>query len=253
MQHFWRQFAKGTNTHFPKVIKDILQLCTIDQSTISENNDKVITDIETEVNKNKWVLRNSNYANVYEENEDFRFLFGHRLLLLSLPQKYKTFCENRKKEKKSKKLRALKLKCQLLSQSSAELCDEVNESETLDPQGVKQLLLNRLNNYAHNKLADKYKITELDVKKFKLKGVEGHCKVECPYCKKEQSCTFNSRWIISNFNKHVKSHLESHIIDEQTIVITVPSANEITSKIAEQPSEQRSDSFVLEQVNKIVR
>lgn len=80
MDRFWKQFETFHNYKIPKVIKDILRNSAIDQSTFDLINEEVIKEIEIEVNKDKSVLKGSIYEK--ESNENFKFLIGHRHLLL---------------------------------------------------------------------------------------------------------------------------------------------------------------------------
>lgn len=98
MRLFWREFEKLNNCKYPKVIKDILKLCAIDRATFVDINENTIVEIENLVNKNKSVLKNSCYASAYEKDEKFQLLFGHRILLLSLPQKYTLYCNDKEKK-----------------------------------------------------------------------------------------------------------------------------------------------------------
>lgn len=101
---FWRDFEKFNNCKYPTIIKDILAFCAIEQVTFSDINDDIIKEIEAFVNQNKSVLQKSleksSYANVFDDDQEFKFLFGHRLLLLKLPIKYQLFCDKKMKRKK---------------------------------------------------------------------------------------------------------------------------------------------------------
>lgn len=206
MQRFWNEFEKFSNCKYPKVIKDIFKLCAIDQATFIDITESTIEDIEKIVNKNKSVLKKSCYNSIFEKDEEFKFLFGHRLLLITLPEKYKSFFDDKKEKKNAKKLRFLDLK----SESSAHSVDESENFEAdgpvLKPERVKQLLLEKLNKHAQKQSQNNYTVNENAVKKFHLKGCEAYCLVQCPFCESKIPCTFTCNWSISNFNKHVRSH-----------------------------------------------
>lgn len=88
MRRFWKEFENCNNCIYPKIIKDILSLCAIDQATFGDLTEHSIEEVEKIVNQNKSVLKNSVYASVYDKNEEFKFLFGHRLILLTLTSSY---------------------------------------------------------------------------------------------------------------------------------------------------------------------
>lgn len=98
MNKFWREF-ENFYCMYPKFIKNILALCAIEQATFADISKRTIDEIEKIVNKNKSVLKNSPYASIVNTNEEFKFIFGHRLLLMNLPQKFELF-QNHKIEKK---------------------------------------------------------------------------------------------------------------------------------------------------------
>lgn len=84
MNTFWKQFETFHNCKYPDFIKRILNFCGIHEASFSDFDEKVINDIEKLVNKNKSVLKDSSYS----LEEEFKFLYGHRLLLIKLPERY---------------------------------------------------------------------------------------------------------------------------------------------------------------------
>lgn len=235
MSLFWREFEEFNNSKFPKVIKDILKLCAIDRATFVDITEDTIVQIENIVNKNKSVLKKSCYASCYEKNEKFEFLFGHRLLILSLPKKYTLFCNDKKEKKQLRKERLVKLK----ENSNADDSETTSSTtlKTTGPQEVKNLLLERLNNYKNNK--KNYTINADAVTKFRIIGNEAYCVVQCPFCEKKISCTYVCRWVTNNFEKHILFHLNK----------------KSNTQRAEQPTIRlaiRSNQNVLSQVDKIV-
>lgn len=73
------------------------------------------------------------------------------------------------------------------------------------PEEVKNLLINRLNNYKYNK--KNYTINATAVKRFTIKANEAYCSVQCPFCEVKIPCIYVSRWNTGNFEKHVLSHI----------------------------------------------
>lgn len=96
----------------------------------------------------------------------------------------------------------------MLDGSLEESCDDPgDDTERNDPQRVKALIIEKVNKSTQT-FSNKYKISEEHVKKFGIKGVLGHCAVECPYpnFRTKVPCTYDSHWIISNLRKHIRNH-----------------------------------------------
>lgn len=106
MQHFWRDFEKCINCKLPRVIKKNFDLCGIDKAVLSLINEQTIIDIEKIVNENKNVLNKSDY----EIDKEFKFSYGHRTLILSLPERYNNFCKDKIERNKYRKEHLTKLK-----------------------------------------------------------------------------------------------------------------------------------------------
>lgn len=226
MNHFWKEFQDFNNCTFPKFIKDILNLCAIDKTTLEQIDEKTITEIEKIVNQKKSILIKSPYAKAFEKDEEFKFLYGHRLLLLSLPQKLAKFREFKKKNKQKRKEILKELK------SSTNVDTETISLDRLDQ--IKKTLLVKLNNFAKGQLP----ITENEVKKFNAKGNHAYCVVKCPYCKTEVPCTYLNTWKIFNFCNHVrKFHLEKSVQQNK----------------APNPAFRTARSSVLSELNSILR
>lgn len=137
MDRFWREFQQFHNCKFPKIIKQILNFCDINKSTFDAINENIIKEIETIVNDNKSILKGSVYDNLDDNAKNFEFSFGHRVLLLSLPLKYKLFREELNKQKKERKKRSIEIE------------SETN-TETFNPEKIRGLLITRINDYAKN-------------------------------------------------------------------------------------------------------
>lgn len=203
----WNQFEKFNDCKYPKVIKEILKFCAIDRTTIDQLNNESIKSIEQFINQNKAKLletsadsfKKSDYKAFVTNDEEFKFLFGHRLFLLNFSQKYKQFLDHQKNERKSRKEFTKELKSRdnkLNLESNFELGENSVEK-------VKKTLTEKINIRANKK----YLVTETDVKKIHvLKGGHAYCFVQCPFCTKSWPCTYVSKsWNISNFNKHASS------------------------------------------------
>lgn len=168
MRRFWSEFEKFNNCKYPKIIKDILKLCAIDQGTLVDITEETIEQIEKIVNKNKNILKKSCYASFVDKSEEFKLLFGHRLSLLNIPEKYKLFIRDKTEKKKARKEETLKLKNATSDESD-------DETEANNPGQLKNNLIKHLNNYAGNE--NNYTITEREVKNVRIRGEELYC---CP-------------------------------------------------------------------------
>lgn len=237
MERFWKQFEEFIGCKIPKIIKEILSFCAIDTLVFDEINEQVIKDIEQTVNRNKSILKNS----AYDKDGDFQFLLGHRILLLSFPKKYQLFCEDLKNKKTSRKQRLANLKSPEVEVSDLQETDSENADPEFSPERIRNSLVTKINAYTEkNKL--KYKIVQNQIKKFKIKGNEAYCVVNCTFCDVKVPCVFNSSWNHSNFNNHIRSHLNNNQISDSPI-------QQSTSNISFQPAR----SSVLEELDQILR
>lgn len=214
MNRFWRDFEKFHNCKYPKFIKDILAFSGIDQATLADINEKTIDEIEkiinTSINENelenktvlKSVFKNSPYEKTLNNSENFKFLIGHRLLLINLPPKFKLYQVNKTEKKELEKSKYKQLKA-LVNVG----LDVGSSNEIEKPDHLKKLLLKLLNNCASTKANKKYCITQNQVKKFATKGGQAYCVVECPFCGIKIPCSFVSNWRVGNFNNHVLEHV----------------------------------------------
>lgn len=111
MEKFWREFEKYCEYKYPKFIKKIiLNLCAIDEATITDISEQTIDEIEKIVNENKTILKDSPYADNFEKkNEEFKFLYGSTFIIESTEQ-IQTILREKKERKKSRKDRLAKLK-----------------------------------------------------------------------------------------------------------------------------------------------
>lgn len=192
----WNDFEKFLGHQFPECIKKILSANGLDNSLAFDLIDtKVIDDLEKFVETNRSILTNSVYEN---QTGQFKFLFGHRLLIQNIPKKYKEYCDSKKNARLLRKGRII------------ELTDENTATNQIGEQElVINLLLLKLNNYA-NKYNLKYKITADQVKKYKHIDKEARCEVRCPFCHINVPCSFVSHWRVSNLIKHIRSHGSQH-------------------------------------------
>lgn len=147
------------------------------------------------MNVNRHLLKNS----IYENRPNFSFSPGHKVLILSFPEKIQCFqlARSRKRERKI---------------SNVYPINEITETE----EDSENKLLAKIRNYA-SKLNFK-----LNIDSKHILGIEKdknilRCTIQCPICGKGFACLHKSYWLISTFQKHLKSHiLEFTAIQQQT-------------------------------------
>lgn len=161
MQRFWSDFENYCNTKYPTVLKKNLQESGIDQVLFTDINEEIIKQIEEAVNENKNCLKNSVYAHFCDKGEPFKFLFGHRLCLLNLPQKYIEFREHLKLKKKLRKECISNLKIRKISIHNNN--NELDNESVSGPLRLQNLLIRKLNKYAEKTYKNKYTITKNEV------------------------------------------------------------------------------------------
>lgn len=134
---------------------------------------------------NKTLLKDTQFEN---ESENFKFLLGHRLLLLSIPSKVSEYLERKKRKT-----------------NTIQPSDNLSDNE-IDPEIEKQKLITKLNNYS-DKFEFRFKINVLNVSDFETKNGFFTCKVSCPFsvCTISKICTLKSHWLVSNFTNHVRN------------------------------------------------
>lgn len=195
MQKFWTKFENHSSTKYSPILNFFLKKCGIDRTSFSDITEDTIKQIEIEINKDKSILKKS----VYDETKEFKLSIGHRLSLINIPEKYRKFCEYEKENKKTRRI--------FLSLLKETICCEDNDDPDSEPDQVIKLLLTKLNRVAKEKFEEKYIIDKSHLKKIRIKSNNAHCSVQCPFCEVKIPCIFKSYWIVSNFTKHVSSHL----------------------------------------------
>lgn len=83
----------------PECIKKILSICGYDSMLgISEIDENAVTEVEQYVNNNRNIIRGLEccFANTYKKLEKFRFLPGHRILILHLSNRINETFESKK-------------------------------------------------------------------------------------------------------------------------------------------------------------
>lgn len=165
----------------PAFIVDVLKYSGFDTKIALANiNSEDINAIEKFIDENSTKFVESFKNSVYENIKPFKFIPGHRALILNIPIVLKEH-EVLKKPKSTRK--------------------ELSENE------LKELLISKIQNY-EQKYHYEFKLTIDDIKSFETVNGEYKCYVNCKFCAKSFLCTFKMHWMTSNLFKHLKTHFE---------------------------------------------
>lgn len=202
---FWIDFNKFLSrflcAKLPKIIVDILNETGF-ENEISLKKIEIahLNEIEQYVQEN---LRNVLIGTIYEKQNVFKFLPGHRILILDLPNQVENFIKSKRGNRKQ--FRAIEPQASSLSNSSSR-----NENNCDETDKLKQNLTKKLQNYVKkiDFLSISENITADKITKFCKSRDENiyRCLMKCPCCEKSIPCTYNSHWIVSNIEKHIKDH-----------------------------------------------
>lgn len=190
----WSKLESFSGHKYPKEIKYILNICGFDSElSLKEIKEQTIESIEEIVNNNL----SQNNSELIEALKDssyegkplpFKFLLGHKLLILSIPQNINSIAKNKNRKKFEN--------------------TQKDSEKIIKPDELKNLLLVRLADYARKQKLI-FEIKEEHIKKFSKIEKIVRCAVKCCYCDAERTCTFVTFWEISNITKHLKGHPES--------------------------------------------
>lgn len=184
----WSDLENFLSFKYPKVIKNILNICGFDNSlSLKGINEETIKLIEETVNENTSVLKGS----VYEAKLPFKFLPGHKILILSIPKHIVDF--KAKKQSKANK--------------SGNSSERPKESRIREPESIKSELLLKLKSYA-NKLNLKFEIKPDQITNISQIDNIVKCVVSCSLCDIRVPCKFDQFWKISNLTAHIRNHFK---------------------------------------------
>lgn len=203
---FWTEFEHFLGDRYPKFLINILLNCGFDSKVSLLNiNAEVVKQIEDYVNKNRYLLKNT----VYEENEPFEFLIGHKVLITSIPENIKNFDAQKEKKKKEKK------------------------TINIDQDKLEIDLLTKLNNYAKSTKSN-FTVSKESVVEFNKTDFGIKCRIICPLCSKAVACEHKNHWRVSNFTNHIRSNhkeIATHIENKNpSLNDTVPGESNNSTK-----------------------
>lgn len=211
--------------------------------SLAELDESDIKNIETFVSKNQNILKDS----VYAVDEIFEFLPGHRKLLFVLRNKAIDFIENNKKNVTNK------------SENTNSLANSIEEVELLTGDEIvalKKKLVEKLNrritSYGLNVVfTEENIISSLDAyisQSSRNSRASYKCTVKCVSCEKLVPCTHNKYWETSNFETHLKKHIQPEIRDNSLHNITTANNTSTSSSLGS--SSTKTTFFSNEELNK---
>lgn len=180
----FKKLEKFVGFKYPTFIKEILlntgfdcehAIKTIDENTIPIIEKKVELDHPN-------LLEGTIYEPKLENHLPFKFLIGHRALILEIPLTLDKYLK-KKSEKKPR----------------SEIQPEIQ------PENLKVLLINTIKTHLNNKKINCDFNIE-NVCDISQKENRFRCLVKCVFCEVKTPCIFDKHWKISNYSKHVCGH-----------------------------------------------
>lgn len=236
---FWQKFQSYAG-NIPNLLIDILSSAGYDCAlSLAELDESDIKNIETFVSKNENILKDSAYA----VDEIFEFLPGHRKLLLVLKKKAIEFIENNKKKVTNK------------SENTNSLANSIEEVELLTGDEIVALkiklvekLNRRITSYGLNVVfTEENIISSIDAyisQSSRNSRASYKCIVKCVSWEKLVPCTHNKHWETSNFETHLKKHIQPEIRDNSSHNTTTANNTSTSSSSTKIPT------FSKEELNK---
>lgn len=166
------------------LIKFIVEAGFDSETSILLIDQNSIVEIESYINSNKDILKNSIYESFTDENKTFKFKPGHKAAILSVPNKIK------------------KIKPHSVLEAGLE------ENSEDEDDILKQAIINKIAKFV-SKLPLDVCLDETCVSDLhKEESGKIKCKFECPICARKLSCEYKKYWIVSNLERHLKNHLK---------------------------------------------
>lgn len=149
-----------------------------------------IQEIEKYINSKEVIKKK---LKTYLSSETFEFKPGHKALLISLSIKAREFISENKNQS---------------SEEASEKATKHNKQIVKTDDELKIELCKKLKSFL-KKLKFDVDFTTADISEF-IKGHEScKCRMKCPFCEKTLICSYLSHWQVSNFEAHLKWHIQS--------------------------------------------
>lgn len=193
------KLEKLNDEKFPSCVKTILIQSGFNTfASLRQIDEKVLNEIESFVTANRSIINNIDCCgkDQYKNNENFRFLPGHKAIVLNLP-KYVTEFEQKNPNKKKSK--------------SIEVAPEA--ALTISDEDMKKQLLSNLEKYFRKLNYDLPGniMTDRNIIMFERQqnDTDVKCKYSCPFCVKIIPVNFKKYWRSANITSHFKQHVEN--------------------------------------------
>lgn len=181
------QLEKFNRSKYPKFLKQILIETAFNiPASLKAINEQSIESIEKFVNNDLKLLNKTEYVNEKGELKvkPFKFLIGHKALILNFPKEIDVLKAAKKREK---------------SQNRESTDENASENE------LTNLLILKITNYCKTK---KIKIPNTvnlsgNISNFEQNLDQTRVSVKCPFCIKIIPCTVDTVWRMSNFGQHI--------------------------------------------------
>lgn len=202
--NLWEEFNRSLCCNLPDIVVNILNECGYENElSLQQITVEHLKEIENYVQLNLRVLLN---GTIYEkQNGEFKFLPGHRVLILNLPKQVEQFVAKRTKSK-SRQLNATLNGIENVDVMQNRQNDENENKE----DNLKDQLIAKLVKYGiktkNRSVSDKLTTANILNLKIERDGFTYKCSVKCPVCERIVPCIYNRHWAVSNIEKHLKKH-----------------------------------------------
>lgn len=181
-----------------------------------------IREIEEFVNNERHILKDT----VYENRLNFKFLPGHKALLLNLSNKVGELRDKPKSNSKSYAVETIYIDNNHENiENNSEIIQNIGTNyidiqKVVEPIDIRPISIEERSNELKNKLIDKLtKYSSKNKVDIRLEGkhilnyrntINGviKCDIECPSCLKKIPCIFKKYWLVSNIEKHFHTHVK---------------------------------------------
>lgn len=181
----FRSLERFIGSKIPAFIVNILIESGFESEiALRQLNEESVTEIEEFVNVKRDLLINTSYAELGID-EPFKFLIGHKKILLSIPNQIK------------------------ISKSSKKKGENTVETDSIEPVNVvkqTEKVVNKLQNFIRT-IGFDFNLNSQCIFDFECtENNECKCRFQCPLCSKRIPCLFKKYWMVSNVQAHLKKH-----------------------------------------------
>lgn len=232
---------------FPGILKYVLEECGFESlSSLKNINSDSIGIIENHINQNGYILENEVFNNSpYMKQQNFKFLPGHKLLLLELPQRISEYQSKSNKNKLQNQTSISNVSAENNENNQNVINVNAKEDE------LKAALIQRISTSTTG-IYFKINHENTSIKTFNVNTFNNQvsCKssVACPVCNKACSVTFKKYWYISNFEKHLKQHIKEQVESTRTVARRADNDSIVATSQADVNVIQNSNDIAIKSV-----